>query len=50
MSTCVKLKAVRQQDRVKFKDAVVSGIVALQCGRHQIYLSGGMVDLDKGEG
>ncbi|KAJ3560759.1 hypothetical protein NP233_g10624 [Leucocoprinus birnbaumii] len=42
------LKAVCQQDRAKFKDTEVSGVVAAQC-RHQIYLPQGMVDLTKGE-
>ncbi|KAF5344859.1 hypothetical protein D9756_011191 [Leucocoprinus leucothites] len=48
-TTCVKLKAVDQQDRVKFKDAVVSGVMGCQCARHLIWLAQGMVDLDKGE-
>ncbi|KAF5347890.1 hypothetical protein D9756_010191 [Leucocoprinus leucothites] len=48
-TTCVKLKAVDQQDRVKFKDAVVTGVVGCQCARHLIWLAQGMVDLDKGE-
>ncbi|KAJ3562360.1 hypothetical protein NP233_g9626 [Leucocoprinus birnbaumii] len=48
-STCAKLKAVRQQDRVKFKDAIVSGLVGFQCTRHGQWMSQGMVDLEKGE-
>ncbi|KAJ3575541.1 hypothetical protein NP233_g1026 [Leucocoprinus birnbaumii] len=48
-STCARLKAVRQQDRVKFKDAVVSGLVGFQCTRHGQWMSQGMVDLEKGE-
>ncbi|KAJ3567379.1 hypothetical protein NP233_g6404 [Leucocoprinus birnbaumii] len=46
---CSKLKAVRQQDRSKFKDAIISGVVAIQCARHGLYLPQAMVDLTKGE-
>ncbi|KAF5360607.1 hypothetical protein D9756_005153 [Leucocoprinus leucothites] len=48
-TTCAKLKVVRQQDRAKFKDAAVSGVVGIQCLRHQTWLAQGMVDLVKGE-
>ncbi|KAJ3576610.1 hypothetical protein NP233_g319 [Leucocoprinus birnbaumii] len=48
-SLCSKLKAVRQQDRSKFKDAIISGVVAIQCARHGLYLPQAMVDLTKGE-
>ncbi|KAJ3574058.1 hypothetical protein NP233_g2032 [Leucocoprinus birnbaumii] len=48
VSLCSNLKVVRQQDRAKFKDTEVSGVVAVQC-RHLIYLPQGMVDLVKGE-
>ncbi|KAF7760546.1 hypothetical protein Agabi119p4_11222 [Agaricus bisporus var. burnettii] len=48
-SLCAKLKAVRQQDRSKFKDAEVSGVIAIQCARHGFYLPQGMADLDKEE-
>jgi hypothetical protein len=33
----------------KFKNAVVSGVVAIVCARHAFYLPQGMVDLQKGE-
>ncbi|KAJ3565608.1 hypothetical protein NP233_g7520 [Leucocoprinus birnbaumii] len=46
---CSNLKAVRQQDRIKFRDAVISGIIATQCARHQFYLEQGMADLERGE-
>ncbi|KAJ3560175.1 hypothetical protein NP233_g11008 [Leucocoprinus birnbaumii] len=46
---CSQLKDVRQQDRIKFRDAVISGILATQCARHQFYMGQGMVDLEKGE-
>ncbi|KAJ3565721.1 hypothetical protein NP233_g7455 [Leucocoprinus birnbaumii] len=47
-STCSKLKAVRQQQMVKFTDTVYSGVVAAQC-RHGLYVRGGMVNLVRGE-
>ncbi|KAJ3558488.1 hypothetical protein NP233_g11498 [Leucocoprinus birnbaumii] len=48
-SLCSKLKAVRQQERSKFKDAVISGVIGVQCARHGMYLPQAMVDLTKGE-
>ncbi|KAJ3555595.1 hypothetical protein NP233_g12170 [Leucocoprinus birnbaumii] len=48
-SLCSKLKAVRQQERSKFKDAVISGVIGVQCARHGLYLPQVMVDLTKGE-
>ncbi|KAJ7777667.1 hypothetical protein DFH07DRAFT_766411 [Mycena maculata] len=33
----------------KFKFAVISGVVAVQCARHGFYMPDGMVDLKKGE-
>jgi len=46
---CSHLRAVRLQNVIKFKNAVVSGVVALQCARHGFYWPQGMVDLRKGE-
>ena len=46
---CTHLRAYRLQNIVKFKNAVVSGVVAIICARHAFYLPQGMVDLTKGE-
>ena len=48
-SLCSKLKAVRQQQLVKFKNTVFSGVVAGQCARHNFYLPQSIVNLVKGE-
>ncbi|KAJ7602837.1 hypothetical protein DFH06DRAFT_986580 [Mycena polygramma] len=48
--TCSDLKAVRLQNIAKFKNSVISGVVAVQCARHGFFMPGGMVDLTKGEG
>ncbi|KAJ3576417.1 hypothetical protein NP233_g436 [Leucocoprinus birnbaumii] len=48
-STCAKLKAVRQQEMIKFRNMVISGVIAVQCARHGFYLPQGIVDLTKGE-
>ncbi|KAJ6526481.1 hypothetical protein DFH09DRAFT_1095195 [Mycena vulgaris] len=47
--TCSYLRAARMQNISKFKNTVISGVVALQCARHGFYLPQGMVDLKKGE-
>jgi len=47
--TCSHLRATRLQNVIKFKNAVVSGVVAIMCARHGFYLPQGMVDLSKGE-
>ncbi|KAJ6624354.1 hypothetical protein B0H10DRAFT_1784804, partial [Mycena sp. CBHHK59/15] len=47
--TCNHLRAARMQNIAKFKNAVISGVVAVQCTRHSFYLPQGMVDLKKGE-
>ncbi|KAJ7673933.1 hypothetical protein DFH06DRAFT_1319055 [Mycena polygramma] len=49
LSTCSHLRAARMQNIGKFKNAVISGVVAIQCARHGFYLPQGMVDLKKGE-
>ncbi len=46
---CSKLKAVRQQQMVKFTNTVFSGVVASQCARHNFYLAQGIANLVKGE-
>ncbi|KAF9439693.1 hypothetical protein P691DRAFT_690049, partial [Macrolepiota fuliginosa MF-IS2] len=48
-SICAKLKMVWQQEKSKFKDTVITGVVAIQCTCHGFYLPQGMVDLNKGE-
>ncbi|KAJ7753086.1 hypothetical protein DFH07DRAFT_744589 [Mycena maculata] len=48
--TCNELKAVRMQNIAKFKNSVITGVVACQCARHGFFMPGGMVDLTKGEG
>jgi len=37
------------QNIVKFRNAVISGVVAVQCARHGFYMPQGTVDLSKGE-
>ncbi|KAJ7921959.1 hypothetical protein B0H13DRAFT_1866198 [Mycena leptocephala] len=49
LGTCSHLRAARMQNLAKFKNAVISGVVAVQCARHSFYLPQGMVDLTKGE-
>ncbi|KAF7335063.1 hypothetical protein MVEN_02256800 [Mycena venus] len=49
-STCSHLKAARMQNIAKFKNAVITGVVAVQCARHGFYLPQSFVDLIKGEG
>jgi hypothetical protein len=48
--TCSDLKAVHMQNIAKFKNSVISGVVAVQCAHHGFFMPGGMVDLKKGEG
>ncbi|KAF7368983.1 hypothetical protein MVEN_00224700 [Mycena venus] len=48
--TCSHLKAARMQNIAKFKNAVITGVVAVQCARHGFYLPQSFVDLIKGEG
>ncbi|KAG6810078.1 hypothetical protein H0H92_013396 [Tricholoma furcatifolium] len=48
-SACAHLRAAKMQNIVKFKNAAVSGVVAVQCARHGFYMSQGVVDLIKGE-
>ena len=37
------------QNVIKFKNAVVSGVIVIACGCHGFYLPQGMADLAKGE-
>ncbi|KAF9486051.1 hypothetical protein BDN70DRAFT_988377 [Pholiota conissans] len=46
-STCAHLRAVRLQNIIKFLNAIISGVVAIQCARHGFYWT--VVDLAKGE-
>ncbi|KAG7090398.1 hypothetical protein E1B28_009517 [Marasmius oreades] len=46
-STCSRLHAVDMQNKLKFKGCVITGVIAVECGRHCVFLS--MVDLQKGE-
>ncbi|KAK7024355.1 hypothetical protein VNI00_016409 [Paramarasmius palmivorus] len=48
-STCAKLKAAQNQNKAKFAGVVTSGVVAVTCARHSMFLRHGMVDLEKGE-
>jgi hypothetical protein len=38
------------QNIAKFKNSVISGVIAVQCARHGFFMPGGMVDMMKGEG
>ncbi|KAJ6550380.1 hypothetical protein DFH09DRAFT_925918, partial [Mycena vulgaris] len=49
LGTCSHLRAARMQNISKFRNAVITGVVAVQCTRHGFYLPQGMVDLRKGE-
>ncbi|KAF7367681.1 hypothetical protein MSAN_00831800 [Mycena sanguinolenta] len=49
LGSCAHFRAARMQNISKFKNAVISGVVAVQCARHGFYLPCGMVDLKKGE-
>ncbi|PBK92802.1 hypothetical protein ARMGADRAFT_1080865 [Armillaria gallica] len=46
-STCSQFNAVEMQNKMKFKGCVITGVIAVECGRHCIFIS--MVDLHKGE-
>ncbi len=46
---CSKLKAVRQQQMIKYANTTFSGVVASQCARHNFYLPQGLVNWVKGE-
>ncbi|KAK0491689.1 hypothetical protein IW261DRAFT_1556841 [Armillaria novae-zelandiae] len=46
-STCSNFNAIEMQNKLKFHGCVVTGVVAVECGRHSVFLS--MADLHKGE-
>ena len=46
-STCSKFNALEMQNKLKFKGAVITGVLAVECMRHIFSLL--MVDLQKGE-
>ncbi|KAK0438714.1 uncharacterized protein EV420DRAFT_1279905, partial [Desarmillaria tabescens] len=46
-STCSQFNAIEMQNKMKFKGCVITGVIAVECGRHCIFIS--MVDLHKGE-
>ncbi|KAF7975232.1 hypothetical protein HWV62_10194 [Athelia sp. TMB] len=48
-STCAKLNAVDMQNKLKFRGCVITGVVAINCARHNFFRHGSMVDLQKGE-
>ncbi|KZP09514.1 hypothetical protein FIBSPDRAFT_963909 [Athelia psychrophila] len=48
-STCAKLNAVEMQNKLKFRGCKVTGVVAVNCARHNLFRYGSMVDLYKGE-
>ncbi|KAF8143056.1 hypothetical protein K438DRAFT_2111109 [Mycena galopus ATCC 62051] len=50
LQECDHLNAARMQKISKFKNTIITGVVAVQCARHGFYMPQGMVDLIKGEG
>ncbi|KAJ6623247.1 hypothetical protein B0H10DRAFT_1786787 [Mycena sp. CBHHK59/15] len=50
LQECDHLNAARMQKISKFKNAIITGVVAVQCARHGFYVPQGMVDLSLGEG
>lgn len=48
-STCAKLNAVEMQNKLKFRGCKVTGVVSVNCARHNLFRFGSMVDLYKGE-
>ncbi|KAL0061228.1 hypothetical protein AAF712_011987 [Marasmius tenuissimus] len=46
-SNCAKFKVMELQNRLKFKGCVISGVVAVQCARHGVFMSA--TDLSLGE-
>ncbi|KAK1233862.1 hypothetical protein PQX77_002964 [Marasmius sp. AFHP31] len=47
---CSKLRAACMQNILKFKNAIITGIVGMICTRHGLFYPGGIVDMDRGEG
>ncbi|KAJ7898175.1 hypothetical protein B0H14DRAFT_3424537 [Mycena olivaceomarginata] len=50
LQECDHLNTARMQKISKFKNTVITGVVAVQCTRHGFYMPQGMVDLTTGEG
>lgn len=48
-STCAKLNAVDMQNKLKFRGCTITGVVAVNCARHNFFRHGSMVDLQLGE-
>ncbi|KAF7973122.1 hypothetical protein HWV62_16156 [Athelia sp. TMB] len=48
-STCAKLNAVDMQNKLKFRGCSTTGVVAVNCARHNFFRYGSMVDLQLGE-
>jgi Kyakuja-Dileera-Zisupton transposase len=46
---CAHLKAVNMQNHAKFKNAEITGVVAVICARHGLFQPGAVVDLQQGE-
>ncbi|KAJ8087598.1 hypothetical protein PM082_006431 [Marasmius tenuissimus] len=46
-SNCAKFKVMELQNRLKFKGCVISGVVAVQCARHRVFMAA--MDLRLGE-
>ncbi|KAF7291286.1 hypothetical protein MIND_01272500 [Mycena indigotica] len=46
---CNHFNAKTLQNMAKFKNVVISGVVAVQCARHGFFLPGALVDLTRGE-
>ncbi|KAF8204536.1 hypothetical protein BJ912DRAFT_277 [Pholiota molesta] len=46
-TTCSRFNAVEMQNVIKFRFAIITAVLAVECMRHSIFLS--MVDLQKGE-
>ncbi|KAL0070568.1 hypothetical protein AAF712_002407 [Marasmius tenuissimus] len=46
-SNCAKFKVMELQNRLKFKGCVISGVVAVQCARHGVFMAA--TDLRLGE-
>ncbi|KAK0466510.1 hypothetical protein IW261DRAFT_1346638, partial [Armillaria novae-zelandiae] len=46
-STCSNFNAIEMQNKLKFHGCVVTGVIAVECGWHSVFLS--MADLHKGE-
>ncbi|KAK1217474.1 hypothetical protein PQX77_019863, partial [Marasmius sp. AFHP31] len=47
---CTRLRAARVQNILKFKNAIVTGIIGMICTRHGLFQPRSIVDMDKGKG